>query len=241
VRYRAALNSASKMEIDKNASDETLIAIARTPAARLHFSQLGEDCLLWHYFHTVIGGFYVDVGCHHPTRYSNTYLLHNFRKWRGINIDADERAIAKFRESRPEDINLAIGVGSSVGELEFSVFDDGAVNTFDPRMALQQQNNFGIPKVAKIPILPLAEILDRYAPSDVSIDYMDVDCEGLDHEVIASNNWSKYRPKIVTVELFGFPIENPLSHQTVAFMKAQDYRIISYCHATLFFERITSV
>jgi FkbM family methyltransferase len=226
------------MEIDRNASDETLIAIARTPSARLHFSQLGEDCLLWHYFHTVIGGFYVDVGCHHPTRYSNTYLLHNFRKWRGINIDADERAIAKFRESRPDDINLTMGVGLSPGELEFSAFDDGAVSTFDPKMALQQQTNFGTPKISKVSVLPLAEILDRHVPPDVSIDYIDVDCEGFDHEVITSNNWSKYRPKILTVELFGFPIENPLSNPTVSFMKAQGYKVISYLHATLFFERI---
>jgi len=226
------------MEIDQNASDETLIAIARTPAARLHFSQLGEDCLLWHYFHTVIGGFYVDVGCHHPTRYSNTYLLHNFRQWRGINIDADERAIAKFQESRPGDINLTLGVGAFAGEREFTIFNDGAVNTFDSRMALQQQVNFGTPKITKVSILPLADILDRYLPPDVSIDYMNVDCEGLDHEVVASNNWSKYRPKILTVELFGFPIENPLSHQTVSFLKAQGYKVISYLHATLFFERI---
>lgn len=228
---------APTVEINADASDATLLEIVKVAPARVHYSQLGEDCLLWHYFHSVTGGFYVDVGCHHPTRYSNTHLLHRFRGWRGINIDADASAIAKFREARPMDINLALGIGASSGEREFTTFRDGAVNTFDPAIARHQEISFGAPTISNVTIRPLAEVLAEHVPAGTSIDYMDIDCEGLDHEVVASNDWAVFRPRIITVEIFGLQLETPLSNPTVAFLKEQGYRIISHCHATTFFER----
>jgi len=226
------------MELDSN-RQEILPMLAETPSVRIHFSQLGEDCLIWHRFHSLIGGFYVDAGCHDPMRYSNTYLLHRFRKWRGINIDADERAIAKFQAVRPTDINLNLGVGLTEAEGEFAVFGDGAVNTFDPAMAQQQASTFGSPATKKIRIRPLAQILDEYAPERTQINYMNIDCEGLDHEVVLSNNWSKYRPQLLTVELFSLSLEQPLANDTAAFLIEHGYKLRSYCHATAFFEDVS--
>jgi hypothetical protein len=227
------------MELDSN-REEILPLIHQTPSVRIHFSQLGEDCLIWHRFHSVIGGFYVDVGCHDPMRYSNTYLLYRFRKWHGINIDADERSIAKFQAARPADINLNLGVGLTEAEEEFAIFNDGAVNTFDAAMAQRQAKIFGFLETKKILILPLAHILDEHVPEGTQIDYMNIDCEGLDHQVVMSNNWSKYRPKLLTVELFSLSLEQPFANETTMFLKEHGYKLKSYCHATAFFEDVSA-
>jgi FkbM family methyltransferase len=215
--------------------DDLLLSLLKNPFARIHFSQLGEDCLIWHYFHQLYEGFYVDVGCHDPFRYSNTYLLHRFRNWRGLNIDADPRAIAKFQVERPTDINVVAGIGAGAEERLFVMFKDGAVNTFDPQIASTQQSKFAQAESIVVQVRPLRDVLAEYVPPGVAIDYMNIDCEGLDHDVLVSNDWRKFRPKVVTVELFGLSLDTPLSNRSVQFLKSEGYRLKSYYHATAFF------
>ena len=92
------------------------------------YSQEGEDLILSRIFDKKVG-FYVDIGAHHPFRYSNTYKLFQ-SGWSGINIDASPETINLFKRHRPKDINLNLGVSNCDGELEFYQFEDGAYNTF---------------------------------------------------------------------------------------------------------------
>ncbi|ETD27688.1 hypothetical protein [Helicobacter canis] len=75
------------------------------------YSIEGEDrivrALLWQKHDK---GFYVDVGAHHPFRFSNTYLFYT-QGWSGINIDATPGSMKAFNKYRPRDINLEVGVG----------------------------------------------------------------------------------------------------------------------------------
>ena len=85
---------------------------------RLSYSQEGEDLVLHRLFEGQATGIYVDVGAHHPFRFSNTCLLHT-RGWRGINIDATPGSMAQFQRFRPRDVNLELGVAAEPAELEF--------------------------------------------------------------------------------------------------------------------------
>jgi hypothetical protein len=100
------------------------------------FSQEGEDRLLDRYFGNRPTGFYIDVGAHHPHRFSNTYLFY-MRGWRGINIDAMPDSMKPFRSMRPRDINLEIGVGRTDSVAKFHIFSEPAFNTFDGDLARQ--------------------------------------------------------------------------------------------------------
>ena len=75
------------------------------------YSQEGEDLVLARYF-AKSSLIYVDVGAHHPTRYSNTYLFYS-QGWRGINIDAMPGSMDAFRRDRPRDINIEALVSTS--------------------------------------------------------------------------------------------------------------------------------
>src|SRR6185436_8799288 len=113
-------------------------ALSETMAPRIHarvsYSQEGEDLLLARLFEHDAQGIYVDVGAHHPFRFSNTCLLSK-KGWRGINIDARPGSMRLFQRFRPNDVNLELGVSEHPGHLEFYVFAEPALNTFDAALA----------------------------------------------------------------------------------------------------------
>ena len=63
------------------------------------------------YFKSKKNGFYIDVGCYHPIRLSNTMFLYS-KGWSGMNVDLSKKSIDLFNICRPRDINLNFGIGS---------------------------------------------------------------------------------------------------------------------------------
>ncbi|MGH8021593.1 MAG: FkbM family methyltransferase [Opitutaceae bacterium] len=150
-------------------------------------------------------GFYVDVGAHHPWLYSNTYVFY-CRGWRGINIDPMPASMEPFRELRPRDINLEIAIGEKREHLSYYEFEEPAFNGFMEKNAIDVQKE-GLSKLVKthsIETLPLAEVLDRHAPPGQTIDFMSVDVEGFDEVVLRSNDWDRFRPGHLIVEILDF-------------------------------------
>lgn len=166
------------------------------------YSQEGEDRILYRMFEQRMqSGFYVDVGAHHPKRFSNTYLFY-LHGWRGINVDPRPGMKSDFESLRPRDVNLELGVSQTPGTLTYYEFNDPALNTFSPEMAARRHNKNGyhITREARIPTAPLREILKEHLPAGQNIDFLTVDVEGLDMEVLHSNDWTTYRPSYVLAE-----------------------------------------
>ncbi len=147
-------------------------------------------------------GFYVNVGAHHPKRFSNTYHFYRFRGWRGINIDAMPGGMKAFHRSRPSDINLEAAVSDSAEELTYFIFNETALNTFDPDLAAQRNGKQGYYIVRQIPIRTqrLEKILEEYLPAGTKIDFLTIDVEGFDLKVLRSNDFNRFRPTVVLVE-----------------------------------------
>jgi FkbM family methyltransferase len=164
------------------------------------YSQFGEDEVLLELCKDTQNGFYVDVGAHHPQRYSNTYLLHA-RGWHGINIDADPRAIALFKTARPHDVNVHTGIGATKGELEYYRFSDSAVNTFVKEEAERWMHKDWLTFLGTVtvPIRTLGDVLAEYAPNQ-TIDLLTIDIEGMGLDALRSLDWEVHRPRIIAVE-----------------------------------------
>ena len=103
--------------------------------SNLSYSQEGEDLILNRFFNNKENGFYVDVGAHHPRRFSNTYSFYK-KGWRGINIDALPGSMVAFNKERPNDINLEIGISKKESELLYYMFNEPALNTFSETEAV---------------------------------------------------------------------------------------------------------
>lgn len=171
---------------------------------RYSYSQEGEDLILLKLFNFRKSGFYVDVGAHHPFRYSNTYLLYK-SGWKGINIEPSKEAKAIFDRARRRDINLELGVTKKPGEKTMYVFEESALNTFDADRAkiVVTHKQSRLTMKTKVKTKSLELILSKYLPRGVNIDLLNIDVEGFENEVLKSNNWSKHSPDIICVESLG--------------------------------------
>ncbi|MCW5198180.1 hypothetical protein VU06_00335 [Desulfobulbus sp. F3] len=79
-------------------------------------------------------GFYIDIGAHHPKRFSNTFYFYR-QGWHGINIDAMPRSMELFNKIRPRDINIEAAISDEKVELTYYMFDEPALNTLSKESA----------------------------------------------------------------------------------------------------------
>lgn len=201
----------------------------------LHFSQFGEDLITWHYLRRIWDGFYVDIGAHHPYRLSNTYLLHRRRRWRGINVDLDDRAIDAFRTHRPNDVSLNAVVSDREHEVDVTIFEDGAINSADAARSGGIAPRFSVRKTEKRQTTTLKALLDTHLPPDRRIDLLSVDVEGLDASVLRGNDWSRYRPGAILVEVHKLDLSAPEASETYTLLRGLGYRLVSHAVVTSFF------
>ncbi len=202
-----------------------------------YYSQEGEDAILARVFEGQAGGYFVDVGAHHPTRFSNTYYFYK-RGWKGINIDATPGSMAAFNAQRPLDINIESGVSSTPEPLEFCIFNEPALNTFDKSLAKERDGKEGyyIDRRVIVDCQTLAKLLDKHLPAKQRIDFLSVDVEGFDMSVLESNNWERYRPKVLVTEDFGAAfVEDVIESEVAVFLRGVGYRLFARtAHSNIF-------
>lgn len=182
-------------------------------------------------------GFYVDVGAHHPKRFSNTYYFYK-RGWSGINIDAMPESMKSFNKYRKRDLNIETGVGTNRESLNYFIFNEPALNSFDKSLSIQRDaelNQYSIVAVNKVPCKPLSEILLTHMNKGQEIDFISVDVEGMDLDVLKSNDWSLFRPKFVLVEILGEYLDVLEDSPITVFLTQQNYRIYAKCVNTVFY------
>lgn len=223
------------MILSKKIYEELILAI-EAGHVKVSFSQLGEDGILWWLFNDRANGFYVDVGCHHPYKFSNTAILHLCNGWNGINIDMDQRSIDAFNNIRPNDINLCIAIGAESGQMEASFFKEGAVNSLDPGAASNPQWAHSFEEKRLVDVRPLRDILKEHLPEGKQIDFLNIDAEGFDYAVLTSNDWSRYKPEVIAIEAHGFDPANPQGNATFDMLSQLGYSLISHCVVTSFYK-----
>lgn len=182
-------------------------------------------------------GFYVDVGAHHPERFSNTKFFYD-HGWSGINIDANPGSMELFQKKRPRDQNIEVAINNTSTTLTFYKFKEGALNTFDPELAAKYQSEgYFLEEKIRLPGRTLASVLDSALPKNQKIDFLDIDVEGFDVQVLKSNNWSKYRPTFVLVESHNnLSVEQALQSEASKFLYKQNYIMVSKLQSSLIFK-----
>lgn len=190
--------------------------------SRSSYSQEGEDLIIARLLATVRRGFYVDVGSHHPLRFSNTYLLYK-KGWHGINIDATPGSMHLFRFFRPRDTNLEIGISSKKGSKNFYIFADPAINTFDKSVVKRNiLAGYSLRDTKTVKTMTLSDVLKQHCITR-HIDLLTIDVEGLDYQVLISNDWNIFQPTVVVVEVFDTDIEKAIKSRVSTFLKAKGY------------------
>lgn len=204
---------------------------------QIAYSQEGEDILLNRIFNFKPQGTYVDIGAHHPRRFSNTYFFYKMG-WSGINIDAMPGSMEPFKTERPRDINLELGIGPERSRLRFHIFKEPALNTFDETQARKNQEaGWELAEVREVEVYPLAELLDKHLGGR-EIDFMSIDVEGFEIHILRSNDWNRFRPAFLLMEDLNFSIHTVSENPQFQFLQSVGYDFYGKLANTLFFKKI---
>lgn len=205
------------------------------PHASVTYSQFGEDSVIKSFFKQTENGFYVDVGCNEPISYSNTWLLY-LEGWQGIAIDANPELIKNFNRVRPRDTSLTAAISDQANiEVEFyfskeSHLISGIGKKLDTKWKRTEKNC----NIVKYQTSRLDQILEAHgAPSN--FDFLNIDTEGNEKDVLISLNLDKYRPRLICVEIHNLDLSDINSSDIVVFLYSKNYRLIGYTKPSAFF------
>ena len=181
----------------------------------------GEDLIISDLTKNIKNGFYVDAGCYHPLHLSNTYLLYK-RSWSGINIDISEFSIKLFNYLRPNDVNINSAVSDTEKEISF-YYQKKLSQLSTIKKAISNERMQGNIKEKKIKSLKLNSILNQSKFKNRQIDFLNIDVEGADFEVLKSLDFTIYEPKIICIEIME---KNIFESEIYNFLKDINYKKI---------------
>ena len=184
------------------------------PQANHTYAQFGEDLILSHLFSklNINKPTYLDIGANEPRYISNTYYFYQ-RGSRGVLVEPNPHLYKKLKRIRPQDIVLNTGIGfSEISEADFFVFPDYAngLSTFSEKEArhweitgMKGMGKIKVEKVIKMPLTVVDTILEKYFKNNVP-DFISLDVEGLDLEILKSMNFEKFQPMAICVETMAY-------------------------------------
>ncbi len=170
-------------------------------------------------------GTYIDIGAYHPIKGSLTYKLHK-RGWRGINIDISKTSIDLFKISRPEDININCAISNFSGETFY--YENSPINQQNSLLK-DSENQSKI----KIQSYKLEEVINLNNLKKV--DYINIDTEGTEMDVIKGINFDNIQPILFTIEDNSFEKNEKEKLEKISFMEKKNYELINFIGVTMFF------
>ena len=187
----------------------------------ISYAQNLEDYHLDLVFAGQPNGTYVDVGGGHPVADNVSFWFYE-RGWRGLVVEPQLRLAEMYPFVRPRDICISALVGKFEGEAEFYQFDRlHGLSTMEPKFAEGGAKHGDHYEVLRRPITTLARLCHEHAVSE--IDFLKIDVEGAEGDVLAGNDWSRYRPKLVVAEAIVLETGQPSWDKWEPYLLAQGY------------------
>ena len=193
---------------------------------RKNYSQVDEDTFLKKFF-SKKKGFYIDIGCHHPFRDNNTFLLYK-SGWSGMNIDLNKISIDLFNIMRPRDINICSAISNRNGLIKYYIPDENLISPeitiskkFSKDLNKRHRNNY---KSFKTKSQTWRNIEKKYKSKMKFVDLLKIDIEGFDYTILKSINLKNLKPHLIMVEAPHFEKLN--RKKIINYLKKNKYKII---------------
>ena len=207
---------------------------------RLAYSHWGVDLIITKLLNSKNKGIYIDVGCHHPFLNNHSYLLYK-SGWVGINIDIDYNSIDMFNFFRKSDVNIQTAVTDHKGEVDlFFYHNRAAKNTISKEFGLNAKEK------KKINSDTLNNIIENSKFKNSKIDFVSIDVEGNEMNVLNGFNLKKYKPKLILLEFilpnkkefYEKDINEITNSEVYKFLIKNEYKLINWNHDDLLFMRL---
>jgi len=176
--------------------------------------------------------FYIEIGANHPFQTSNSYLFYRKHGASGVLVEANHQLVQQLKAARPKDeiVEAAVSARHDATILfhqcaipELSGLNKAHIESFKKNAPIEPVT------VANIHINALFE---RYAARQ--IDYLSIDVEGVDIELLEAMNFEKYRPYFIQCE----PSEHfysGASDKIVRILETRDYLLVARTEINLIF------
>ena len=210
------------------------------------YSISSVDLIIDRLFSTISKGVYLDVGCNHPIKYNNTYLLHK-KGWSGINIDLDKNSINEFNNMRKNDYNVQELVGSVDGEEKeiYYYHERSAINTVSKALADKRETK--PQKIIKKKTKSLNKIIESSPFNNKKINFMSIDIENYEYEVLKYFNFQKYEIDVIVTEYTDMDqlklethtqsLDYMLNTNLYKLLRENNYKLINWVNSDLVFVR----
>ena len=172
---------------------------------------------------------FVDVGCYHPIKYNHTWALYK-KEWRGINIDIDDLKMELFNIVRRRDVNIACAVSNKPGMVKYY-----RAGLFSQINSIQKTET-GVMEgyvIRDVACKTLTSLIDGTRFKDGRIDFLNVDTEGHDFEVISSLDFERYKPSLIAIETHERTWGRVQNTRLYNFLRDLDYMLVGWCGETL--------
>ena len=202
-----------------------LLKIFRNKKPSFHYGEFAEDVFVDRIFRKVKKGTYVDVGCYHPFKGSLTFRLFN-RGWNGINIDISKTSIDLFKISRNKDTNLNLAITDYDGDVFY--YENSPINQQNSIIKSSDQQSKIKIKCNKLTTVLIENKINNF-------DYLNIDVEGAELNVIRGLNFDKFSPKLISVENNNLLIKDYMESEVFKILTNNDYVFINKIGVTNFF------
>lgn len=191
-----------------------------------YFGQTAEDVILKLYL-PESKGFYLDVGAGRPIAGSNTFSLYT-RGWTGICIDPISTNARLLKSFRRRDEILNILVGSKEATIDFWEFEPYEYSTADETVAEKVMKYAGIRLLnfSKKVVKPLSDIVPNISSLDAAL--LSIDVEGFDLEVLKSNDWNVFKPRVICIEEWEETMDKHLNSEVGSFLTNHNYKRVAW-------------
>ncbi len=207
------------------------------------YSISNVDLIIDRLFRNNKKGIYLDIGCNHPIKHNNTYLLYE-RGWNGINIDLDKTSIDEFKKLRPKDINIQIGVSNYAGNKKvFYYHKRSPLNTLSKKL-----KEFRIKKPTKtfnLQVDTLNNIIKKSKFKNKQINLMSIDIENHEYEALQNFNFKKYKIDLIVteftnlsgkkIETYNLSISDIFKSKIYKLLIKNNYKLINWVNSDLIF------
>lgn len=155
----------------------------------ISYAQNGEDVILRRVLGTKTSGFYIDVGACWPDNGSVTKVFYD-AGWSGINIEPHPRTFAALEKQRSRDVNLQVALSSKEGK---GVLYEGQSEGESSTVGGRGGEHFDID------VWTLQKVCGLYVTKQ--IDFLKIDVEGDELEVLRGGDFINYRPAVILCEV----------------------------------------
>ena len=210
------------------------------------YSISNVDLIINRMFSKKNNGIFIDLGCNHPIKFNNTYLLYK-RGWRGINIDLDKKSIEEFNKIRNKDYNLQSLISSEPDEEKeiYYYHSRSAINTVSEELIKYRKTDKNKIKVIKQKTETLENVIEGSPFKNNSIDFLSIDIENHEYEALKNFNFNKYKIQVIVteihdlkqdkLEIYNQSLEFVLNSKIYKLLENNGYKLINWVNSDFIF------